>query len=243
VIVSDINKDWTTETTALLNKAGAIAAPFPADVSKPLELEALVHFCVKTHGRLDIAVNNAGIEGDVGSITEQKPENFDHVINVNLRSVFHAMRFEVAQMLKNGGGAIVNLSSVAGLVGFPGLSPYVASKHGVIGLTKTVALEYAKQGIRVNAVCPGGIDTPMLDRLGMKAGAPSSRALMDPLVTCSRSLRCFTLTARAFNFSQHPMGRIGTPEECANLIVWLASPEASFLTGSSYTVDGGFTAQ
>jgi NAD(P)-dependent dehydrogenase (short-subunit alcohol dehydrogenase family) len=146
------------------------------------------------------------------------------VVRMMLVFLFLSYTKEIRHMVTNGGGAIVNLSSIAGLVGFPGLCPYVASKHGVIGLTKNAALEYAKQGIRVNAVCPGGIDTPMLDRLAgaMSAGNATSSEVLGPM---------------------HPMGRIGTPDECAALIVWLASSQASFVTGSAYPVDGGFISQ
>ncbi|GMV61632.1 MAG: hypothetical protein AMXMBFR74_08010 [Parvibaculum sp.] len=155
---------------------------------------------------------------------EQPLDNFDRVIAVNLRGVFLCLQSEIRQMLKNGSGAIVNLASIAGLIGFPGLAPYVASKHGVNGLTKNAALEYGKLGIRVNSVCPGGIDTRMLDSLAAQStsGKATSRELMKPM---------------------HPIGRIGTPDEVAELIVWLCSDRASFMTGANIPVDGGFVAQ
>lgn len=177
-----------------------------------------------TYGKIDCAVNNAGIEGKIIPIADQTDDNFDAIISVNLKGTFLCLKAEIAAMLKSGGGTIVSLSSVAGLIGFPGLSPYVASKHGVAGLTKNAALEYGKSGIRVSAVCPGGIDTRMLDSLTEQAtmGAQSSAQMMDPL---------------------HPIGRIGTPHEVAELIVWLCSPRSSFVTGAIIPVDGGFVAQ
>ncbi len=145
-------------------------------------------------------------------------------MSINAKGVFLCLKYEIAQMLKNGGGAIVNLASVAGLVGFPGLGPYVASKHAISGLTKNAALEYSRQGIRVNSVCPGGVDTRMLDSLVAQAGGGriTTREMMDPL---------------------HPIGRIGRPSEVAELIVWLCSPNASFVTGANVPIDGGFVAQ
>jgi len=224
VVVSDIDADAGEQTTQMLRASGAEASFVRADVSKAADVEAMVAHVSATYGRLDCACNNAGIEGTVRPLTEQSDENFDRIIAVNLRGVFLCLRAEIAAMLGSGGGAIVNLSSVAGLIGFPGLSPYVASKHGVNGLTKNAALEYAKQGIRVNSVCPGGIDTRMLDSLAEQAtgGTASTSEMMAPL---------------------HPMGRIGTAEEVANLIVWLCSPQAAFVTGAHVPVDGGYVAQ
>jgi len=184
----------------------------------------MVAHAIATYGRLDCACNNAGIEGSVVPMVDQTEENFDRIISVNLRGVFLCLRAEISALLKSGGGAIVNLSSVAGLIGFPGLSPYVASKHGVNGLTKNAALEYAKNGIRVNSICPGGIDTRMLDSLADQAsgGSASASEMMAPL---------------------HPLGRIGTGDEVANLIVWLCSPRSSFVTGAHVPIDGGYVAQ
>jgi NAD(P)-dependent dehydrogenase (short-subunit alcohol dehydrogenase family) len=224
VVVSDIDADGGAETSELVRKAGGEATFIRADVSKAAEVEAMVAHAVATYGRLDCACNNAGIEGLMAPMAEQTEENFDRIVSVNLRGVFLCLRAEIAAMLKSGGGSIVNLSSVAGLIGFPGLSPYVASKHGVNGLTKNAALEYAKDGIRVNSICPGGIDTRMLDSLADQAsgGSASATEMMAPL---------------------HPLGRIGTGEEVANLIVWLCSPRASFVTGAHVPVDGGYVAQ
>lgn len=224
VVVSDIHEEDGEETVALIKDAGGEGVFIACDVANPEAMTALVSGTVEAYGRLDCACNNAGIEGTIAPLLDQSIKDFDKVIAINLRGMFTCLQAEVRQMLANGGGAIVNLASVAGLIGFPGLSPYVASKHGVNGLTKNVALEYGKSGIRVNSVCPGGIDTRMLDSLADQAteGAQTSREMMDPL---------------------HPIGRIGTPQEVAELIVWLCSPRASFVTGANIPVDGGYVAQ
>jgi len=224
VVVSDINRPGGEETVSLIIKNGGEAAFVKADVSKPDEVNALVNEAVKAYGRLDCACNNAGIEGKIASLADQSIKDFDRILSVNLRGVFLCLQAEIRQMLTGGGGAIVNLASVAGLIGFPGLSPYVATKHAVNGLTKNAALEYGKDGIRVNSICPGGIDTRMLDSLAEQAtgGEQSSQEMMDPL---------------------HPIGRIGKPEEVAELIVWLCSPHASFVTGANVPIDGGYVAQ
>lgn len=224
VVVSDIHIEDGEETVALIRDAGGEAVFIACDVADPDAVNMLVAETVKTFGRMDCACNNAGIEGTIAPLLDQTIEDFDRVIAVNLRGTFLCLQAEVRQMLANGGGAIVNLASIAGLIGFPGLSPYVATKHGVNGLTKNVALEYGKNAIRVNSVCPGGIDTRMLDSLASQAtaGAQSSTEMMAPL---------------------HPIGRIGTPQEVAELIVWLCSPRASFMTGANIPVDGGFVAQ
>jgi NAD(P)-dependent dehydrogenase (short-subunit alcohol dehydrogenase family) len=224
VVVCDIDAKGGNETVQLLKKSGGAASFFQADVSKADEVQAMVAHTTATYGRIDCACNNAGIEGKVASFADQTEENFDRIVAVNLRGVFLCLRAEIAAMLNAGGGAIVNLSSIAGLIGFSGLCPYVASKHGVNGLTKNAALEYAKSGIRVNSVCPGGIDTRMLDSLAKQAtgGRLSTSEMMGPL---------------------HPMGRIGTADEVSNLIVWLCSPEAAFVTGAHVPIDGGYVAQ
>lgn len=224
VMVSDVNVSGGEETVSLIKAAGAEAAFLKADVSVAEEVDALIGQTVTTFGQLDCACNNAGIEGTIAPMVDQTMENFDRIIAINLRGTFLCLQAEIRQMLTSGGGAIVNLASVAGLIGFAGLSPYVASKHGVNGLTKNAALEYSKAGIRVNSVCPGGIDTRMLDSLADQAteGAQTSREMMSPL---------------------HPIGRIGTADEVAELIVWLCSNRAGFVTGANVPVDGGFVAQ
>lgn len=179
----------------------------------------MVEKTVSTFGRIDFAFNNAGIEGLGVPTHEITEENWEKVINVNLKGVWLCMKYEIRQMLTQGKGAIVNNSSIAGIIGFQGLAGYTASKHGVIGLTKTAALEYARQGIRVNAVCPGVIQTPMVDRF-IKDDA----------------------TRQAMTNSE-PIGRFGAPEEIAEAAIWLCSDAASFTTGHSLVVDGGWVAQ
>lgn len=224
VVVSDVNDSGGEETVQTITKQGGSAIYVSADVSKPANVARLISATLDAFGKIDCAVNNAGIEGKIAPLKDHTEDNFDRIIGVNLKGTFLCLQAEISEMLKTGGGSIVNLSSIAGLIGFPGLSPYVASKHGVIGLTKNAALEYAKAGIRVNAVCPGGVDTRMLDSLADQAteGAQSSREMMAPL---------------------HPMGRIGTPDEIADLIVWLCSSQSSFVTGTAIPVDGGYVAQ
>jgi len=220
VAVSDIVAPGGEETVRLIRDAGGEAVFIKADVAKAAEVEALIKQVVETYGRLDCAFNNAGIEGVMTSTVDYSEENFDRTIAVNLKGVWLCMKHEISQMLTQGGGAIVNTASVAGLVGFQGLSAYVASKHGVNGLTKTAALEYAKNGIRVNAVCPGVIHTPMLDRLfESQPGVSETIAAMEPV------------------------GRLGKPEEIAAAVVWLCSDAASFVTGLPMAVDGGLIAQ
>ena len=220
VVVSDIVVEGGEETVQQIKAAGGEAIFVKADVSKAADVEALITQTVETYGRLDCAFNNAGIEGGVKPTIDCTEEEFDRTIAVNLTGVWLCMKYEIQQMLSQGGGAIVNTASVAGLVGFPGLPDYVASKHGVLGLTKTAALEYAKSGIRVNAVCPGVIQTPMVER-----GAQLSPGFDELAV------------------SMEPVGRFGQPSEIGEAVVWLCSEAASFVTGHPMTVDGGLVAQ
>jgi NAD(P)-dependent dehydrogenase (short-subunit alcohol dehydrogenase family) len=224
VVVSDIDEEGGDRIVALIAQQGGDAVFVRADISQPADVDALIAKTVAAYGRLDCACNNAGIEGKIAPLAQQSEENFDRIMAVNARGTFLCLKGEITQMLRNGGGAIVNLSSVAGLIGFPGLGPYVASKHAINGLTKNAALEYSKQGIRVNSICPGGIATRMLDSLAIQVsdGRVSAHELLDPL---------------------HPIGRIGVPEEVAELVVWLCSPRASFVTGANLPVDGGYVAQ
>ena len=224
VMVSDIDAAGTEETAAMIRGQGGEAQAMACDVADPKQVDALVAATVDAFGGLDAAVNNAGIEGEIALLADQTLENYDRVMGVNARGAFLCLRAEIPAMLASGGGAIVNISSVAGLVGFPGLSPYVATKHALAGMTKNVALEYGKQGIRANAICPGGIDTRMLDEVAAKStgGAQTSAEFLGPL---------------------HPIGRIGTVDEVAGLAVWLCSAQAGFVTGAIIPVDGGFTAQ
>jgi NAD(P)-dependent dehydrogenase (short-subunit alcohol dehydrogenase family) len=220
VVVADIVVVGGEETVQMIKKAGGEATFVKADVTQAAAVESLVNKTVETYGRLDYAHNNAGIEGEMSSTVDCTEETWDRTINVNLKGIWLCMKYEIPQMLKQGGGAIVNTASIAGLVGFAGLPAYVASKHGVNGLTKAAALEYAKEGIRVNAVCPGAIRTPMIRR--MLETNPEMEEVIGNL---------------------HPIGRIGEPEEIAKAVVWLCSDAASFVTGLPMAIDGGSVAQ
>lgn len=220
VVIGNRNVQLGQETVAMIRNAGGTASFQRTDVLVAAEIEALVDHAVKTFGGLDLAFNNAGIEGDVASVVEQTEANYDAVMDINVKGVWLSMKYEISRMLERGGGAIVNCASVAGLIGFPSLSIYIASKHAVIGLTKTAALEYSAQGIRINAVNPAVIDTGMADRIASGLGMK-----MDEIVPF------------------HPIGRIGRVEEVAEAVLWLCSGRASFVTGHSLIVDGGFTAR
>lgn len=221
VIVADSVVGGGEETVSLIQDAGGEAIFVRTDVSKGAQVEALVARAVETYDRLDCAHNNAGIEGVITSTHEYTEDAWDQVIGVNLKGIWLCMKYEIAQMLRQGGGAVVNTSSTAGMVGIPGQPAYVASKHGVAGLTKVAALEYAKAGIRVNAVCPGPIRTPMVERFFAH----------HPMVDEEQFL------------AQTPAGRMGGPEEIAEAVVWLCSEAASYVTGHTMAVDGGFLAQ
>jgi NAD(P)-dependent dehydrogenase (short-subunit alcohol dehydrogenase family) len=219
VVVSGRRPKEGEETVKLIKEAGGTGVFLAADVSKAADVKNLVERTVATYGRLDIAFNNAGVESSVMAPTaDQDDDDFDKVFAINVKGVYLSMKYQIPAMLKTGGGSIINTSSVAGVIGMPGAGPYVASKHAVIGLTKNAALEYAKLGIRVNAVAPAAIETPMLDRF--------TESVPRDLLT-----------------SLHPIGRLGKPEEIADAAVWLASSQSSFVTGQTIAVDGGFTAQ
>lgn len=220
VVVADVIVDGGEETVQHIKGAGGEAIFVKTNVAEAAEVEALVKQTVATYGRLDCAFNNAGIAGAVARTSEYTQAQWDRVIATNLTGVWLCMKYELEQMQKQGGGAIVNTASVAGLVGFRQGPVYVAAKHGVVGLTKTAALEYAKANIRVNAVCPGVIRTPMFEK-GMQ---------IDPGIETSMAAR-------------EPIGRLGKPEEIAEAVVWLCSNAASFVTGLPMAVDGGWVAQ
>jgi NAD(P)-dependent dehydrogenase (short-subunit alcohol dehydrogenase family) len=220
VLVSDVNEAGGKETVAKIKECGGEATFARNDVSHEADVQAMIAAAVSAYGRLDVLFNNAGIEGHMNVPTgEMTLEDWNQVIAVNLTGTFLGCRYAIPQMLKNGSGAIINNASVAGLVGFPGIPAYCASKGGVIQLTRTAALEYATQGIRVNCLCPGVIDTPMVRR-----AAPNEAA------------------AAAFT-EMEPVGRMGRPEEVAALALYLASDDASFVTGAIIPVDGGFVAR
>jgi NAD(P)-dependent dehydrogenase (short-subunit alcohol dehydrogenase family) len=220
VVISDYNAEGGERTAKEIRNAGGAAEFHAADMSNPAQVEALIGKIVAAHGRLDCAFNNAGIEGQMASTPECSLENWDRVIAINLSGVFYCMKYEIAQMLKQGGGAIVNTSSAAGLIGLAGAPAYVAAKHGVAGLTKTAALEFAQRGIRVNAVCPGFIRTPMVERV-LDRGSFNEEQI----------------------FAAEPMHRLGKPEEIAEAVLWLCSDASSFVTGLPMPVDGGYIAQ
>ena len=203
------------ETVRLVEEAGSEGIFVKTDVANEDDIRSLVERSTKSYGRLDYAFNNAGIEEIMTPFTDQKSEIFDQIMNINVKGVWLSMKYEIPEMIKSGGGAIVNNSSVAGIIGFPQMPIYIASKHAVLGLTKSAALEFAKSGIRINAIAPGGVVTDMAKRVF------GDNQLLE------------TLTL------MHPIGRIADPEEIANAVVWLLSDKASFVLGYTLIVDGG----
>lgn len=218
VVISDLDEVNGEETVKQIRQKGGEAVFLKTDVSDPVACEALIAATVKTFGSLDIAFNNAGIGGESNPVGEMSIGGWKKIIAVNLDSVFYCMKYEIQQMQKQGKGAIVNMSSILGQVGFANSAGYVAAKHGVVGLTQNAALEYSAKGIRVNAVGPGFIDTPLLTHAGLDAAT------------------------RQYLASQHAIGRLGTADEVAELVIWLSSDKAGFVTGSYYAVDGGYLA-
>lgn len=221
VIVADVDAVEGEKTVRDIKRLGGDALFIRTDVSKAGDVEALIEAIIKTFGRLDCAFNNSGIEGKRGTTLDYSEEAWNRVISINLTGVWLCMKYELRQMTKQGSGVIVNMSSILGRVGFAEAPAYVAAKHGVIGLTKAAALENAQKGIRVNAVCPGFIQTPMLERAGVTTDRQRTAAMAD----------------------LHPMKRLGKPEEVAETVLWLCSDAASFVTGHSVLIDGGYTAQ
>ncbi|CCF84824.1 SDR family oxidoreductase [Nitrolancea hollandica] len=220
VVVSDISIEGGEATGQMIRAAGGEATFAQADVAQAGDVAMLIDTAVHRYGRLDCAFNNAGIESPSAATADVTEEVWNRTLAVNLTGVWLCMKYELAQMLRQESGVIVNCSSVAGLVGYRGSAAYVASKHGIIGLTKTAALDYAQAGIRVNAVCPGVIQTPMIERF--TGGSPAAKAEL---------------------IAMEPMGRLGTADEVADAVLWLCSPAASFVTGHALVVDGGFVAQ
>jgi NAD(P)-dependent dehydrogenase (short-subunit alcohol dehydrogenase family) len=219
VVIAGRRKKEGAEVASEINKTGGTAAFVRADVAKDTDVQKAVDFVLSTYGRLDVAFNNAGVE-TVGPLDQVTEEQYRRAFDINVWGVLNSMKHEVAAMLKTGGGAIVNTSSIAGHIGLPQSSIYAATKHAVEGLTKAVAVEFAKQGIRVNSVAPGAIDTDMVDRFAGKEG-----------------------DQRNWLRSLHPVGRFGASEEIAAAVLYLASNAAKFTTGASLLVDGGLTAQ
>ena len=217
VVVVDIEEKATEAVAEEIVGAGGRAVPFVADVSEPEQVRASVDLAASTFGGLHLAVNNAGITGPLGLLADIDIAGYRRVIEINLNAVFYGMYYEIPAMLASGGGSIVNTSSVLGVVGDPGAVPYVTAKHGIVGMTKAAALGYANQGIRINSVHPGYIDTPLLKALPEDAYAALS--------------------------GLHPIRRLGTADEVASTIAFLLSDAASFTTGSQYVLDGGYTAQ
>jgi NAD(P)-dependent dehydrogenase (short-subunit alcohol dehydrogenase family) len=218
VVVAGRRDPEGEQTIKLIRENGGDGLFVRTDVSKPSDVESVIQKTVERFGRLDVAFNNAGVEGVLAPIIRQSEEDFDRTIAINLKGVWLCLKYEIRQMLKQGGGAIVNMASTTGLVGAVGAAAYSASKHGVIGLTKTAALETAKSSIRVNAVCPSFTETPMADRIFR------------------------TPAVRKYLLSGHPVGRFGKPSEIAEAVLWMCSDRASFMTGQSLVLDGGFLA-
>lgn len=219
VVVSDIDEKGGQEMVESIQKMNGDAMFVRGDVSKPEDCKTMVEAALAKFGRLDIAFNNAGIGGEANLTGDYSVEGWQKVIAINLSGVFYCMRYEIPAMLESGGGVIVNMASILGQVAFEKSSAYVAAKHGVVGLTKNAAVEYAKQNLRVNAVGPAFISTPLI------AGIEENTQARDLLI------------------SLHPIGRLGEPEEVAELVIWLSSDKASFVTGAYYAIDGGYLAR
>jgi NAD(P)-dependent dehydrogenase (short-subunit alcohol dehydrogenase family) len=219
VVCADWHEGAAKETSDEVERRGGRATYVRTDVSDPADVQHMYEVAVSTFGGVDTIFNNAGIEGETAPTADCTLENWDRTIAVNLKGVFLGMKYGLPELLKRGGGSIVNNASVAGIVGFANIPAYCASKGGIVQLTKTTALEYAQQGVRVNVLCPGVIATPMVDRFsgGTEEGIEQMTAM-------------------------EPIGRLGTADEVANMALYLASDDASFCTGGVYTVDGGFTA-
>jgi NAD(P)-dependent dehydrogenase (short-subunit alcohol dehydrogenase family) len=223
VVVADVAEDGGRETVEMVERDGGEAVFVATDVSSPEDVERMVRTAKDRFGRLDIAFNNAGIEGDLKPLVEYSHETWNRIIGINLTGIWLCMKHEIPAMLETGGGSIVNNASILGTVGMAEAGPYTATKHGVIGLTRVAALENAEKGIRVNAVCPGFIETPMVMERGVQAG--EDRETYDQIAAL------------------HPIGRLGKSEEIADAVIWLCSDGASFMAGHPLIVDGGYVAR
>jgi NAD(P)-dependent dehydrogenase (short-subunit alcohol dehydrogenase family) len=241
VVVGDMATEAATGTVRLIQESGGEAMFVPVDVSRADQVERLIEQTLSAYGRLDVAHNNAGIEGPIAKIADCTEADWDRTIEVNLKGVWLSMKYEIPAMLKIGSGAIVNTASVAGLAGVSQLAAYTASKHGVVGLTKAAALEYRRSGIRVNAVCPGLIHTPMIERA---AGTKLQRDLparWQPIAPMLKAMQ--KLGIRAVAPSQKAARRLGDPGEVAEAVVWLCSDAASYVNGHAMAIDGGYLAK
>jgi NAD(P)-dependent dehydrogenase (short-subunit alcohol dehydrogenase family) len=220
VVLADVQVEAGTRLAASIRDEGCKAHFVKSDITLESDVKNMLAAAVKNFGRLDYAANIAGIESDKGDITQCTNENWERTININLRGVWWCMKYEIPELIKSGGGAIVNCASIAGMVAFPNLPAYVASKHGVIGLSKSAAIDFANMNIRVNAVCPGVIHTPMIDRI-IQGDTQLERGMIEGA----------------------PMGRMGTAQEIAQAVLWLCANESSFVTGNALVVDGGWVAR
>ena len=218
VVLADIDTAGNEETARLVAEHGGQVLAVKCDVTSSSDIQAAIKQTVQEFGRLDVAFNNAGIEQPPAPLVDISEEEWSRVLDIDLRSAFLCMKYEIPAMLEHGGGSIVNTSSGAGVVGIRGQAAYVAAKHGLIGLTKSAALDYAAQGVRVNAICPGIIETPMMDRFS--GGTAEGRAQV---------------------IGQEPVGRMGSPEEIASAVLWLSSDLGAFATGHAMVIDGGQT--
>lgn len=219
LVLCDIQKKELRETTKRIEGEGGRVIAVEANISSEKEVKKLIKKTIREYGQLDIAVNNAGVGGELAKTADYAVEEWNRVMNINLRGQWFCMKYEIPVMLEKGGGSIINVSSILGTVGFANAPAYTAAKHGLIGLTKTAALDYAKEGIRINAIAPAFIVTPMLEKAGITKDEEMKESAL----------------------KLHPIGRLGRPEEVADAAVWLASDQSSFVTGHTLLVDGGYT--